>query len=150
MSEQRRIWDGSEPAALGGAERIGTDCLGLSVCPECQTSFRPYKRAEGRQVYCTTTCRARAWKRTNGPPPMTRRDRVLARLVHGPATGLELLRAGGGTRYGQRIAELREEGHRILGPRPWRRLDGTIETETVPLTEDGWPVYRLRGSRVLR
>ena len=34
-------------------------------CPECRRPFLPYKRAEGRQVFCGTECRVRAWKRDN-------------------------------------------------------------------------------------
>jgi len=64
------------------------------------------------------------------PPPRkggrTRAQRILARLREGPATGLDLLRAGGGTRYGARVLELRRMGHRI-------ELDRSGE----------WPVYRL-------
>lgn len=75
---------------------------------------------------------------------MTRCDLILGRLQYGRATGLELMKAGGGTRYGARISELRERGHRILGPRPWERLDGSVETETTQPTDDGHDTYELR------
>jgi len=32
-----------------------------------------------------------------------------------------------------------------LGPRSWRRGDGTLETETVPRTAGGHQAYELRG-----
>jgi hypothetical protein len=80
--------------------------------------------------------------------PVTRAQKVLARLRQGPATGLDLLKAGGGTRYGARICELRARGHRIHGPinvfglpDPYGRL--TI-LESIPKTADGWDQYELR------
>jgi len=39
---------------------------------------------------------------------------ILGRLQAGPATGLELIRAGGGVRYGARVEELRKRGHVIV------------------------------------
>ena len=40
--------------------------------------------------------------------------RVLGRLTQGPATNFELVQPGcGGIRFGARIFELRERGHRI-------------------------------------
>ena len=107
---------------------------GFRQCPECQALFEPYKRAESRQVYCSQDCRTRSWKVAHEikvaprPSKRTRAEKILDRLRQGKATGLELLQAGGGTRYGARIKELRDDGHRIV-------------TET-----DGeWPTYRLEG-----
>lgn len=39
--------------------------------------------------------------------------RALGRLQEGPATGLDLFRAGAGMRYGARLLELRRAGHQI-------------------------------------
>jgi len=86
--------------------------------------------------FCGDTCRSRAWEkdhpRVPAPKPRkedgepSRGEKILARLRVGPATGIELLQAGGGIRYGARILELRRAGH-------------AIETETGL----DWPVYRL-------
>jgi hypothetical protein len=38
---------------------------------------------------------------------------ILGRLQQGPASNLDLMRCGGGIRYGARIHELRARGHRI-------------------------------------
>ena len=99
---------------------------GILECPECHAPFEPYKRSEGRQVYCSPDCRTRHWKAEQAPPKLTRAEKILERLRQGPATGLELLQAGGGTRYGARLHDLREKGYQIT-----TTLDGE------------WPTYRL-------
>lgn len=115
-------------------QAVPSRSVGANTCPECLEPFEPYKRAEGYQRYCGQDCRVRAWKREHGqlkavePRPATRAERILARLRQGPATGLELLKAGGGTRYGARLLELRDAGHHI-------------ETDM----SGEFPVYRLRG-----
>ena len=119
------------------------------MCSECDRPFEPYARAEGYQRFCGPACRA-AWHRRTAPAPAkkkskpTRAERILDRLRQGPATGLDLLKAGGGTRYGARIKELRDCGHVILGPLPWTRLgDGYRETRTTEATPEGHEVYEL-------
>ena len=101
-------------------------------CGDCGAAFEPYSRADGYQKYCSHTCRQRAWKREqsvqNSDKGPTRGERILARLRRGPATGIELLQAGGGTRYGARVLELRQRGYEI-------------ETDR----GGDWPVYRLRS-----
>jgi hypothetical protein len=100
---------------------------GVLTCPECQEPFLPYKRAEGRQVYCTPACRSRAWKRERGGKRARKAQAILDRLRVGPATTLELVRVGG-VRFGARLLELRAEGHRIEtenhGEYAIYRLDG--------------------------
>jgi len=87
------------------------------------------------KVYCTDRCRFAAYDRDHPrQQPLefptdrkeTRAEKILRRLGKGPATGLELLQAGGGTRYGARVHDLRERGYRIV-------------------TDMGkeWPTYRL-------
>ena len=104
----------------------------LRQCPVCQTLFEPYKRAESRQIYCSQDCRTRHWKVGHGvkvaprPAKRTRAEKILERLRQGKATGLELLQAGGGTQYGARVHDLREQGYQIV-------TDMSKE----------WPTYRL-------
>jgi len=100
----------------------------MRECPQCRALFEPYKRAEGRQVFCSPACRKWAWegRPVQNRDKLTRAERILARLRQGPATGLELLKAGGGTRYGARIKNLRERGC-------------VIETDM----GGEWPTYRL-------
>ncbi len=76
------------------------------------------------------------------PRKMTRAEKILARLRQGPATGLELLKAGGGTRYGARIYELRKKGYRIRGPVDWPAPFG-LTLWAIPKTADGWDQYKL-------
>ena len=91
------------------------------------------------QEHCQPKCRAAAWRRdhpTVGPPrqaslldtrPVRELDappqaearrltkacrRILARLSEGPATNYELAGVGG-IRFGARLKELRDRGHRI-------------------------------------
>lgn len=117
---------------------------GLYVCLQCGEPFEPYKRAEGRQVYCTPECRDlhREVERKALKPPVqnpdrgTRAERVLVRLRQGPATGLELLQAGGGTCYRDQVWALRKMGHRILGTRSWTDPEGN-EVPAICLTDDG-------------
>lgn len=126
------------------------DCIAtqLATCnlPSCGRIVPTPRPRGGRRVYCSTECRTRHWDETHpridAAPTATRCEMILARLRAGPATGLELLQAGGGLRYSARIAELRERENRILGPKPWRRLDGSQETETVA-PADGHDRYRL-------
>ena len=127
---------------------------GLRECPVCQTLFEPYKRAESRQIYCSQDCRTRHWKVGHGvkvapkPTKRTRAEKILDRLRQGKATGLELLQAGGGTRYSARIFTLRDKGHRIHGPfevliyEPGRNLATVLEP--IPKTDDGHELYELR------
>lgn len=117
---------------------------------------RPRKGRHGR--FCSDACRAAHWKAEHGgaqqlldfapadkPDRPTRCELILGRLLSGgPATGLDLLRAGGGLRYSARIAELRARGHVILGPHPWRRPDGTREERTTEPTASGHDLYELR------
>ena len=97
-------------------------------CVECGVGFEPYPRADDTQTHCSHACRTRGWRRRvqNWDEKMTRAERVLERLRQGPATGLDLLKAGGGTRYGARVKELRDRGYGIE-----TRLSGK------------WPTYRL-------
>lgn len=129
-----------------GAGAVPSRSAGLSECAECGGAYAPNRRAGSYQRYCGDACRTKAWKREHpeGPATMTRSERIVARLRLGRATGLELLRAGGGTRYSARISELREAGVRILGPRRWWRPDGVLEEETVPRTPDGHDQYEIR------
>lgn len=75
--------------------------------------------------------------------PLTRAEKILARLRQGRATGLDLLKAGGGTRYGARICELRNKGYAIHGPLRWPR-PFYKDLEAIPKTADGWDQYELR------
>jgi hypothetical protein len=84
----------------------------------------------------------RASIRIPAPQLGTRADKVLARLTQGPATGLDLLKAGGGTCYRDQVRALRRMGHNILGSRPWTRPDGTPGGRVAQRVE-GWDVYRL-------
>jgi len=106
------------------------------VCRGCGDPYTPQGSQRGlERLYCSDGCRSRAYDRTHprvpvqNPDKMTRRDKVLERLRLGPATGLELLQAGGGMRFGARIHELRGRGCRI-------------ETDT---SSGEWPVYRLEA-----
>jgi hypothetical protein len=95
-------------------------------------------------VYCSPECRTRHWKVEHGllnpgvqnPDKKTRAARVLERLQQGPATGLELLQAGGGTCYRDQVRLLRRMGHRILGTRSWTDPEGN-EVAPIALTDDG-------------
>jgi hypothetical protein len=84
----------------------------------CQRRAR-HARKHGR--YCSDACRAVARKTQ---ATKTRAMKILGRLQSGPCTGLELLAAGGGIRYGARVAELRKRGHNItaenLGEGVWQ------------------------------
>ncbi len=127
---------------------------GLPVCAECKAPFEPYKRAEGYQAFCSQECRTRSWKVAHEikvapkPSKLTRAEKILERLRQGKATGLELLQAGGGTRYSARIFTLRDKGHRIHGPfevliyEPGRNLATVLEP--IPKTDDGHELYELR------
>lgn len=107
--------------APDGSESLRRRCLG----PTCGRDFLVNPHAGEEHRFCSDPCR-KAWhKKEEGRGP-TRAERILERLRVGPATGLDLLRAGGGTRYGARILELRRAGHQI-------------ETDT----SEEWPVYRL-------
>jgi hypothetical protein len=54
----------------------------------------------------------------------------------------ELFRVAG-ARYSARIGELRDSGHRIIGPTKWRDKRGNLVCETVPLGVDGLEHYQL-------
>lgn len=132
-------------AAVNGA----TEAFGKLCEAGCG---RPVSESHGRR-YCSDRCRLVGWaKRTASqaeiqfqekPSKATRCQLVLGRLQEGRATGLDLLKAGGGTRYGARLADLRRRGHCILGPLPWTRPDGSREERTVPATPEGWEQYEL-------
>ena len=125
-------------------------------CPECGGSVPPQEVHRGTEKhYCSDRCRSRAYDRSHPRVPvqnsdkMTRAEKILVRLRQGPATGLDLLKAGGGTRYGARIYDLRELGHRIHGPvEVYARSDGATDLlavlEAIPKTAEGWDQYELR------
>ena len=100
--------------------------------PDCSCAVEPQIRGGDSKRYCSRECQRRHWDEThpriiqNPDKRMTRAERILARLREGPATGLDLLKAGGGTRYGARLLELRRQGYRI-------------ETDM----GGEWPTYRL-------
>jgi hypothetical protein len=87
--------------------------------------------------------RSRSAQESTERVPATRAQKILARLRQGPATGLDLLQAGGGTRYGARIYELRQRGYQIHGPLVWPR-PFKDDLEAIPKTADGWDQYELR------
>lgn len=96
----------------------------------CGVMFQP---GRSDQRYCSTKCKDRAY---NLAHPVSRQraidwtpagrelgaaldrretkaQRILARLQRGPADTMELARLGG-VRFGARLLELRQAGHRIL------------------------------------
>jgi hypothetical protein len=103
-----------------------------------------------QEHWCSDACRWRAWDAANPRQraidwtPAAREhgaaldkreskgQRILARLKEGPATTMELARVGG-IRFGARILELRQAGHRIT--REDHRHAG-----------DEWSTYTLEGS----
>lgn len=121
--------------------------------PGCGRKVPPQERGGEPKRYCSEACQQQHYRETH--PRMsvenlddaTRRQRVYGRLKEGRATAFELMKAGGGMRASARVHELRGLGLRVLGPLKWKRPDGTIEEETLPLTEDGWPQYELRQER---
>jgi hypothetical protein len=114
-------------------------------CARCGGDFDPYSRAAAYQKYCSHACRQRAWLREKASgDKRTRAEKVLERLRQGPATGLELLKAGGGTCYRDQVRALRRAGKNIVGSRPWTRPDG-FPGGQIPQTEDGHDLYELRG-----
>lgn len=145
---------------LGSSMRdtVATESRGQRApeCPECGGSVPPQGIHRGEEKhYCSDRCRCRAYDRTHprvpvsNPDKKTQAEKILARLRQGPATGLDLLKAGGGTRYGARIHELRGLGHRIHGPvevfAVWDGTDGPLPVlEAIPKTADGWDQYELR------
>lgn len=118
-------------------------------CGFCKESL-PRLTYHGQPMkFCSPAHRLAAWnlahpRLTLLPSKPSRCDMILGRLQAGAATGLDLLRAGGGLRYGARIAELRERGHLIFGPKPWRRPDGTLEELITTPLADGHERYELR------
>jgi len=138
---QLDIW--ARPQGLEASQGV-TRRDGGRICGACGAEFEPYARAEGYQAYCSPKCRQAACRerRAQRQPKPTRAERILARLRQGPATGLELLNAGGGTRYGARIEELRLAGWRIRGPQRWTHPKTGEVLEPWPQRGD-WPVYRL-------
>lgn len=106
----------------------------IGVCAECGEAAT-WAHPAGR--FCNDVCRANHYDRSHprialaeGPDKETRAQKILRRLRQGPASGLDLLKAGGGTRYGARIHNLRELGYRI-------------ETDMPRDTGLEWPMYRL-------
>ena len=91
-----------------------------------------------------STRRTRLAQEGRKPKPPTRAEKILARLRQGPATGLDLLKAGGGTRYGARIMELRMMYVPIHGPLDWSHPKTLRLLEAIPKTADGWDQYELR------
>ena len=147
------------PATTDPSENIAMESRAPQEpgCPFCGKPVAPQKPRRGRpKVYCSDECGQKAWraehprvlvpKRKGGP---TRAERILERLRQGPATSLDLVKAGGGLRYSARIQELREKGHRIRGPFDWPAPFGRT-LRAIPKTADGYPLYRLDGEPVGR
>jgi len=109
-------------------------------CAWCGT-WRTLTQPDPQRRFCGDSCRSKAWERDHPrvPAPRPRKEdgepsrgeKILARLRVGPATGIELLQAGGGTRYGARLLELRRAGH-------------AIETDM----SGEWPTYTLIAERL--
>ena len=111
--------------------------------PGCDRTFDLAGRQAEHRRYCGRDCQRRAWEEAHPrlesgrdalqrlPSKLTRAQKILLRLRQGPATGLELLHAGGGIRYGARILELRRAGH-------------AIETDM----GGEWPTYTLIAERL--
>ena len=98
--------DLSVPGTVNGAEGPSCGCSGTPHTPEC----RLHRWAERHVKACG---RAR-----HPQGPEIRRQsksalKILGRLQLGPATGMQLMYAGGGVRYGARLLELRQAGHNI-------------------------------------
>jgi hypothetical protein len=77
----------------------------------------------------------------------TRAQKVLDRLKQGRATGLDLLKAGGGTCFRDQILKLRQQGHYIVGSRPctiWRDNQDYHLPAMLPKTDAGHDQYELR------
>jgi hypothetical protein len=100
-----------------------------------------------QKIWCSIECKWRGWDRMHPRFDFTpaaslhahalrgresKGQRILARLKAGPATTMELARVGG-IRFGARILELRQAGHRIT--REDHRHAG-----------DEWSTYTLEGS----
>jgi len=122
---------GSDSPTAPERRRNSVGMEGLCSRSECLEPVMPQTRGGDPKDYCSDRCRKAAWDERNGRSrpklsKQTRAEKILARLRQGPATGLELLQAGGGTRYGARLKELRDQGERIV-------TDMTGE----------WPTYRL-------
>jgi hypothetical protein len=126
--------------------RVGTQ--GAILCIFCGAIFKNWR---GDQRYCSSACYQRGY---NLEHPVSRQhvidwtpaarehgaaldkreskgQRILARLKEGSATTMELARVGG-IRFGARILELRQAGHRIT--REDHRHAG-----------DEWSTYTLEG-----
>ena len=158
MTVQRSLWlsGASEPpdgsSSVHNHERESAGHTG-APCPICGEVVTPQPQRRGHaKEYCSPRCQAKGWARAHPrvdeairkPDKLTRCQMILGRLQVGRATGGDLVKAGGGLRYGGRISELRARGHRILGPKPWRRPDGTRETKTISPDEQGHDLYELR------
>ena len=106
---QRPLFDQApsvDPGTVNGAERPSCTCPGRPHSPAC----RLHRWAERHVKACGP--------RDEPLGPEIRRqakakDAILARLELGPATGMDLMRAGGGVRYGARLHQLRQEGRNI-------------------------------------
>ena len=95
------------------------------TCERCGRTYVAYERRARAQRFCGDSCRNAAWREVQkcGPrkeaqaPEIRRQSRsalkILGRLQLGPATGMQLMYAGGGVRYGARLLELRQAGHNI-------------------------------------
>lgn len=93
----------------------GRERQGRAFCAFCAGG--PLSGKPG-QRYCSDACRAAAWKarkararREQYRPLRPTAARILDRLEREPATGTDLARIA--KRYGARIHELRQRGHRI-------------------------------------
>src|SRR3990172_3003858 len=106
----------SVQGSLEGLARLNSD-----TCPECGLPMIERRRDA---IHCSDKCYWAAWERKHPrrhPVPVDpvkarrlRRSalRILGQLQTGPATNLELQTVGG-LRYGARLHELRQAGHRI-------------------------------------
>ena len=134
-------FDGDPPE--GSSSRCDGSSHVQCARPGCDRTFDLAGRQAEHRRYCGRDCQRRAWEETHPrlesgrdalqrlPSKLTRAQKILLRLRQGPATGLELLHAGGGIRYGARILELRQAGH-------------AIETDM----GGEWPTYTLISERL--
>lgn len=124
-----RLWIGRDTVAA-----VSYECKR----PSCKRSVPPQRQRRGEErVYCSDSCRRKHWDeqhprvrvpegaqaRLDFTPAASEQahalrgreskaQKILALLRRGPANSFDLLRVGG-ARYGARIFELRQQGHRI-------------------------------------
>lgn len=121
--------------------------------PGCSRKVPRQRRGGYPRRYCSVVCQQRDYHDTHPRVAMPRMsgetqcERILARLRQGDATIRDLRLASGAERMGARIRELRERGHRILGPKAWRATWGGtcawFEARTTEPDAEGHPTYRL-------